>query len=233
METRINEVFSSIQGEGKLIGRRQVFVRFAGCNLCCNYCDTPQSRDPLAGDMVTLKQLMGMVNELITPDLHSISLTGGEPLLHTKFIRSFVEKYDFNYLLETNGSLPRKLSRIASLIQYASVDIKLPEHDASPQWDDLFHNEIESLNILIDEKVNTYCKVVILPSTKLDTVGLIASKIAQEVPNASKISLVIQPVSPLKYWVNKKHKLFRTSEKAGKYLDVLVIPQVHSLLKVK
>ncbi|HNS26376.1 MAG TPA: 7-carboxy-7-deazaguanine synthase QueE, partial [Methanobacteriaceae archaeon] len=37
MKTRINEVFSSIQGEGKLVGRRQVFIRFSGCNLDCNY----------------------------------------------------------------------------------------------------------------------------------------------------------------------------------------------------
>ncbi|HPX77174.1 MAG TPA: 7-carboxy-7-deazaguanine synthase QueE, partial [Methanobacterium sp.] len=43
MNTRISEIFSSIQGEGKLVGRRQVFIRFSGCNLTCNYCDTPQS----------------------------------------------------------------------------------------------------------------------------------------------------------------------------------------------
>ena len=46
MKTHINEVFSSIQGEGTLIGRRQVFIRFSGCNLDCNYCDTSKSRDP-------------------------------------------------------------------------------------------------------------------------------------------------------------------------------------------
>ena len=37
----IVEIFSSIQGDGILVGERQVFLRFAGCNLCCAYCDTP------------------------------------------------------------------------------------------------------------------------------------------------------------------------------------------------
>ena len=49
MKAPIIEVFSSIQGEGLLIGRRQIFVRFAGCNLNCNYCDTPESRKSTAG----------------------------------------------------------------------------------------------------------------------------------------------------------------------------------------
>jgi len=41
MTAPIVEIFSSIQGEGLLVGERQVFLRFAGCNLCCAYCDTP------------------------------------------------------------------------------------------------------------------------------------------------------------------------------------------------
>ena len=38
--TKINEIFSSIQGEGLYIGSKQLFIRFCGCNLKCNYCDT-------------------------------------------------------------------------------------------------------------------------------------------------------------------------------------------------
>ena len=82
MKSRISEVFSSIQGEGTLIGRRQVFVRFSGCNLSCNYCDTSKSRDPLYGDEISTEELYKKVNGLLTPDFHSISFTGGEPLLH-------------------------------------------------------------------------------------------------------------------------------------------------------
>ncbi|AEG19144.1 MAG: 7-carboxy-7-deazaguanine synthase QueE [Methanobacterium paludis] len=233
MKAHISEVFSSIQGEGTLIGRRQIFVRFSGCNLKCNYCDTSKNQDPLYGEEISVDELFERVNEIITPDFHSISFTGGEPLLHADFIREFLEKHNFKALIETNGSLPKELAKIVDLIDYASVDIKLPEHEASSNWDDLFGCELESIKILRDEGINTYSKVVVMPSTKVDLVGYIASRIAREVPDTSNLSMVIQPVSPLGLWADEERKLFRISEKAGEYLDVLVIPQVHKLLKVR
>ena len=49
MKAPIIEIFSSFQGEGLLIGERQIFVRFAGCNLNCNYCDTNDSKSEKSG----------------------------------------------------------------------------------------------------------------------------------------------------------------------------------------
>lgn len=233
MEARINEIFSSIQGEGTLIGRRQIFVRFSGCNLNCNYCDTPKSRDPLYGDLISIESLYNEINNLITPDMHSISFTGGEPLLYSDFIRKFLEEYEFKSFLETNGSLPVELGKIVGLIDYVSIDIKLPEHEASKNWNDLLGLEMESIKLLRDEEINTYCKVVVTPETKLDSISLIASKIADEVNNSSMFSMVLQPVSPLDLWAEHIHRLFEISEEAGKYIDVLTIPQVHKLLKIK
>ena len=111
MKARINEIFSSFQGEGKLIGRRQVFVRFSGCNLECSYCDTPLSKNPDYGDLFSTEELFNSIDNLITPDFHSISFTGGEPLLHADFIKEFLEEYNFNCLLETNGSLPDQIDK--------------------------------------------------------------------------------------------------------------------------
>ncbi|MGC9517862.1 MAG: 7-carboxy-7-deazaguanine synthase QueE [Methanomicrobiales archaeon] len=233
MKARINEIFSSIQGEGLLLGRRQVFVRFSGCNLDCNYCDTPLSRNPTLGNEYSVDELYDSVNKLVTPDFHSVSLTGGEPLLQADFLRKFLNEYDFSCLLETNGSLPSELSKISKLIEYASVDIKLPEHSSVDNWNTLFEKEIKSLNILIDEGANTYCKIVIFPTTKVDSVGLIASKISEEVSDTSKVPLVIQPLSPLNKWENIEKNLLKISENAGKYMDVLTIPQVHKILKVR
>jgi organic radical activating enzyme len=232
MKARINEVFSSIQGEGKLIGRRQIFIRFSGCNLECNYCDTPLSRDSNYGTLFSAYELFNSIDKLITPDFHSVSLTGGEPLLHADFIREFLEEYNFNCLLETNGSLPGQIEKIATLINYASLDIKLPEHDSTSDYNKLFKNELKSLNLLIDEGINTYCKVVILPSTKVDMINSIASKIHDEINDIKKLSMVIQPADPLKQWKGSK-KLFEISEKAGEYIDVLTIPQVHKILRIR
>ncbi len=72
----------------------------------------------------------------------------------------------------------------------------------SNNWDDLIDLELESIKLLRDKEINTYCKVVVMPGTKVDMIGFIASKIADEVQNTSKLSMVIQPVSPLDLWVD-------------------------------
>lgn len=233
MKTHINEVFSSIQGEGILIGRRQIFVRFSGCNLDCSYCDTPESRDPSYGDLVSVEELYSKVKKLTTPDLHSISFTGGEPLLHSNFIKKFLEEHKFKSLLETNGTLPSEMKKISHLLDYVSLDIKLPEHEASNNYSDILDLELKSIKLLRDEEINTYIKVVVMPRTEAELIGSIASRIADEVKDTSKLSMVLQPVSPITVWADGTKKLFELSEVAGKYIDVLTIPQVHKLLNVK
>jgi 7-carboxy-7-deazaguanine synthase len=229
----ILEIFSSFQGEGKLVGRRQVFVRFSGCNLNCNYCDTPQSRDFNAGAFFDVDELYRRIEELITPDFHSVSFTGGEPLLQADFLKHFLEEHNLISMLETNGSLPEELRKIVKLIEYASIDIKLPEHEAVYNWDDLFKQEMASIKILIEEGIDSYCKLVVLPSTRVDTVGSLAARMKEEFPEGSKLSLVVQPASPLDLWVDKTNILMEISEKAGEHMDVLTIPQVHKLLNLK
>ena len=84
------EMFSSIQGEGKYVGCRQVFVRLAGCNLTCTYCDTPFSRqnavcgqiETNAGSRIfdrvlnpmTVEAAVGHINRLLTLPHHSVVL---------------------------------------------------------------------------------------------------------------------------------------------------------------
>ena len=97
------EIFSSVQGEGLLVGYRQIFVRFCGCNLNCAYCDTPGSRLQAGtcriqesphqfsfrsvDNPVPVAAAVRSILHLELPLHHSISLTGGEPLLQSACVR--------------------------------------------------------------------------------------------------------------------------------------------------
>lgn len=230
MKVPIVEIFSSIQGEGILIGRRQIFVRFAGCNLECSYCDTPNSQSNDFGELLDIKEILDIIEKLKTPDLHSISFTGGEPLLYVDAINEIVKKTNIKSLLETNGTLPNKLKEL-NKIDYVSLDIKLPEHFNNSWNEDIFDNEIKSLKLLTETDITVYCKIAALPSTKVETLEMIGKRISNELNNKN-ISLVIQPVSPIENWKNKD-LLFKFSETLSKYFDVLIIPQIHKFLNIR
>lgn len=130
--TKIREIFASIQGEGPYIGYKQLFVRFCGCNLHCGYCDTEfnvnNSKEYSAAELVEI------VNR--HSDCHSVSLTGGEPLLSTEFLKEFLPECTLPVYLETNGTLPDRLSEVIDFVDYVSADIKLPSCTGlKPLWE--------------------------------------------------------------------------------------------------
>ena len=127
----IKEIFESIQGEALYIGEKQIFIRFCGCNLSCDYCDTAFQKedyvtvfglDENLKNPVSSSELLKIINRY---NAKTISLTGGEPLLQTEFLREFLPLANKKIYLETNGTLPDKLKEIIKFVDVVSMDIKL------------------------------------------------------------------------------------------------------------
>ena len=97
---RINEIFYSLQGEGHWAGTPAVFIRFAGCNLACPFCDTDHSsRMALSCEAI--------VREASRFPARRVILTGGEPSLQvTPELISALHDAGFKVHIETNGSHP-------------------------------------------------------------------------------------------------------------------------------
>ena len=232
MKAPIIEIFSSFQGEGVLIGQRQIFVRFAGCNLNCAYCDTKISISKNQGTLMTPAEVVEKIESILTPDCHTISFTGGEPSLYPEFINEVSKLTGLNIMLETNGTLPDNIDLIDNL-DIVSLDIKLKEQFNGDYKEDIFLNEIKSLNLLIEKSINVYCKVVILPSLKIESFEEVIKKIDNEITYKNDVQFIIQPSSPLNEWVGLSNSLFEFSEIVGRYFEVSTIPQIHKILNIE
>ena len=232
MKAPIIEIFSSFQGEGLLIGQRQIFVRFAGCNLNCNYCDTNDSKSEKSGKLMTPEMVTEEINKILTPDCKAISFTGGEPSLYPDFINEVSKNFNLSIMLETNGTLPDNIDLLNKL-DIVSLDIKLPEHFDGDFDEEIFLNEIKSLNLLREKSINVYCKVVILPSTKIKSFKEVVEKLSENTSSKSNLKIIIQPSSPLGEWKNINYRLFEFSEVVGQYFEVSTIPQIHKILDIE
>ena len=232
MKAPIIEIFSSFQGEGVLIGQRQIFVRFAGCNLNCDYCDTKHSISKNEGILMTPAEVVSKIESILTPDCQTISFTGGEPSLYPDFINEVSRLTNLKIMLETNGTLPDNIDLIHNL-DIVSLDIKLKEHFNGDYKEDIFLNEIKSLNLLIEKSINVYCKVVILPTLKIESFEEVIEKINMGINNNHNLKVIIQPSSPLNEWKDYSNSLFEFSEIVGKYFEVSTIPQIHKILNIE
>ncbi|KAF0185181.1 MAG: queuosine biosynthesis protein QueE [Nitrospirae bacterium] len=114
------EIFASIQGESTHAGRPCVFVRLAGCNLRCSYCDTVYSYEE--GSAFSIAEILTQVAAF---GIQLVEVTGGEPLLQTDSSALVTALCNDGYevLIETNGSQNIKhIDPRAKII----VDIKTP-----------------------------------------------------------------------------------------------------------
>lgn len=233
------EVFSSIQGEGEYVGCRQIFVRLAGCNLQCNYCDTPASRqvsstcrvEGHAGkrDFIEMKnpvnteELAGIINGLLDKPHHSVSFTGGEPLCQADALKQVAGKTKGTIYLETNGTLPAELEKVIDNIDVISMDIKLPFMTGRPLWEE--HRQFLELALAKD----VFVKLVIdagIDIGHFDQAVQLVAAVSTEIP------LILQPVTPINDCkAIDPDQVIKLQDRALNILkNVKVIPQTHKFL---
>jgi len=134
IKCRLSEIYKSIQGESTFAGLPCVFVRFAGCNLDCTYCDTRYARE--ARMEMEVAEVAAQVERW---GCSWVELTGGEPLLQEAAVVELCQRLlatGKQVLVETNGSLD--IQRLPSGV-VRIVDVKCPDSGMSGRmlWDNL------------------------------------------------------------------------------------------------
>jgi organic radical activating enzyme len=223
MTGRITEVFDSVQGEGLYVGEKQLFVRFFGCNLRCKFCDTRLSRFIDYEPQELFEEL-----RLYEDDYHSVSFTGGEPLLQVDFLKEVLKLSctdGYKNYLETNGTLVGELEKVIDYLDIVAMDLKLPSStDMGMLWG--MHRKF----LKVASKKDVFLKVVICQSTKEEDL-IEALCLIKEVNKY--VILVLQPNSFEDYnQMREKLETFRyICEKAD--VTACIIPQVHKIAGVK
>ncbi|MDI6703266.1 MAG: 7-carboxy-7-deazaguanine synthase QueE [bacterium] len=233
------EIYLAIQGEGIYVGEKQIFIRFAGCNLRCKTCDTPFSltipkvckikNDTNFTELpnpLTVHQVVSVVKG-INPVCYSISLTGGEPLLQVDYLEKLLpvlKSEGFEIYLDTNGTISKALSTIISWIDIIAMDIKLRSVTGLPY----FWKEHKGFLKLANKK-EVFVKIVVSNNTLDEEIGEASSlikSINQDIP------LVLQPIAKIGSYDNSPslQKLLHFRDIAARQIpNIRIIPQIHKI----
>ncbi len=213
---QVSEIFSSIQGEGQYVGYRQIFLRLAGCNLSCDYCDEQSE-----GRMMSGAEVLAQINALSTHYHHSLSITGGEPLLQVNELLTLVPELSLPIYLETNATLPAHLREIMDKIDIFSLDYKSG-----------YEAEFQACLELVRDQ-DTQVKFILMQNQPLTVI----KQAAETVRLVNKdIPFIIQPVTPyrtVKHMPNTDEILAAYTVVKNKLNDVRVIPQTHKMMHIK
>lgn len=216
----IKEVFTSIQGEGSFIGYKQLFIRFSGCNLKCNYCDTEHYGEDVK--FFTSEELVEIISK--NQDCNSISLTGGEPLLQAGFLKEFLPQSSLPVFLETNATLAGELGEVIDYIDYIAADIKLPScFGGLDLWDT--HKRFFE----VASHKNLFAKVIFDENITDEEIAQSCKLVAKH-----NIELILQPKMIGNNISISRDFIESTLDKfLSKYKKVRLIPQVHKFLNVR
>ncbi len=246
-ESFLVEVFSAIQGEGPIVGTRQIFIRYLGCHIQCAYCDTPAThtkqrqcrveRTPGQRDFAPLSNPVGHGDLMEAIDqleqfqgLHdSISITGGEPLQHLRSLKGLIQRLKprFKLYLETDGILYEALKEVANDFHWIGMDMKLPSATGlQPYWEE--HRAF--LRVAARSQSEVFVKLVVSKDTPDSEIQQALDIMAAEAPDTL---LVIQPVTPygiVRHPPTPEQTLRWQALAKQQLAQVRVIPQTHKMM---
>lgn len=140
VEYPLVEIFHSLQGEGFWAGVNAFFIRLAGCDVYCPWCDQKETWSMKKYPLFTVEYLLNEVNKV---DTKHIIITGGEPLLHDLFPLTKVLKYGgYHIHLETSGS--NIFTGDCDWVTFSPKPYKKP-HES-------IYNHVNELKVIIDNE---------------------------------------------------------------------------------
>ena len=162
---RVVEIFKSIDGEGKRAGLPTTFVRLAGCNLRCTYCDSEYAFDVNAATEMSIDDI---VHECMDIGIPSITITGGEPLVHPHamtLIAELSKLHMFDINIETNGTISPTIYHELGEDVWFTVDYKCPSSGCEDKMNPKAFESLRSVDVLkfvvgSDEDLEASLKVI-------------------------------------------------------------------------
>ena len=229
-ESRVSEIFSSLQGEGTHLGERHLFIRFEECHIHCEYCDELDKK----GTAMGLEEVMGEVRRIDREEgPHAfVSLTGGEPLLYLPFLKPLLPRLKeerFSIYLETNGILWRALEEVFAWCDCIAMDLKPASVTKEKNFD-----EDHRRFLRIAKRKETFIKIVLSKEIDLGEFEAHMRLVAEEAP---EIPVILMPISagieghedPALMALLVHLQRFGTRW----VRDIRIVPRLHKILKIR
>ncbi len=200
----LSEIFYSLQGESSYAGLPCIFIRLAGCNLRCKYCDTTYAYE--SEFSLSISEILEEIKKFGPVKL--VEVTGGEPLLQkdTKELLKVLIEKNYKVLLETNNSIslvevPKRVVKI--------VDIKTPSSGMSDKmlWDNLsFLNPSDEIKFVIGDRKDFDWSIHIIEKYNLQRFQILFSPVFKKLESAKLAEWILCTKLPMRMNV-QLHKL--------------------------
>ena len=210
LRLRVNEIFSSIQGESTSTGIPTTFVRLTGCPLRCQYCDTAYAFTE--GQWMSLEQIGARVDGL---GLQHVTVTGGEPLAQKnclELLRNLCER-DYVVSLETSGALD--ISQVDPRVTRV-MDLKTPASGevGRNRWENIpYLREQDQVKfVLCDRKDYVWAKSVLLEHQLVDRCEVLFSPAFETLEFRQLAEWILEDRLPVRFQL-QVHKLLWGDER--------------------